>query len=119
MQELGGDHHPQHGGRGPVRGGRPGPTYCVSIALCSNHYYEENIHRNSNCDSCELCKARSSQVKDKCVVDRAPSSTFYITVYAHKAYKKLEVLVEGSNLQNITCMSDTCGGSVQSNIDME
>jgi len=67
---------------------------------------------NSNCDSCEHCKARSSQVRDKCMVDRAPSNTFYITVYAHKAYRKLELLVEGSNLQNITCMSDNCGGEV-------
>ena len=52
-------------------------------------------------------------MRDKCTVDRAPSNTFYITVYAHKAYRKLELLVEGSNLQNITCMSDSCGGEVE------
>jgi hypothetical protein len=72
---------------------------------------------NSNCAGCQFCKARSSQVKDKCMVDRAPSSTFYITVYAHKDYRKLEVLVEGSNLQNITCVSDNCGGDIKTDLN--
>lgn len=74
---------------------------------------------NSNCDRCELCKARSSQVKDKCVIERAPSSTFYITVYAHKAYRSLEIVVEASNLSNITCVSNNCGGEVKSTLNLE
>eukprot|EP00092_Neocalanus_flemingeri_P001861 GFUD01001984.1.p1 GENE.GFUD01001984.1~~GFUD01001984.1.p1 ORF type:complete len:358 (+),score=83.95 GFUD01001984.1:63-1136(+) len=67
---------------------------------------------NSNCDRCEQCKARSSQKKDTCFVDRAPSTTFYITVYTHKAYKDMEIAVEASNLKSVTCMSGNCEGIV-------
>ena len=47
-------------------------------------------------------------------MDRAPSSTFYITVYAHKAFKTMEIVVEASNLASVTCVSDNCGGEVRS-----
>ena len=58
---------------------------------------------------------------------RAPSSTFYISVFAHKvsivtaqlrinidvvfvcqAYRSLELVVEASNLKNVTCFAGNC-----------
>ena len=55
---------------------------------------------------------------------RAPSSTFYISVFAHKvtarliididvvfvcqAYRALELVVEASNLKNVTCFAGNC-----------
>ena len=46
--------------------------------------------------------------KDKCSMDRTPSITFYISVYAHKSYEEMEIVVTGSNLANVTCYSGNC-----------
>lgn len=78
-----------------------------------------NIFSESNCQSCPLCKARSSTNKDKCSVDKSSVDTFYFSVYVHKAYDDLDVSVEASNLEKVTCLNDDCGGTVSSDLDTQ
>ena len=67
------------------------------------------FHSNSNCDQCALCKARSTQKLDSCILpDTTPKSSFYISVLAHKNYRNMKLTVEALNLKNITCLSDNC-----------
>ena len=106
---------------GSVWGGDGRPTHCVNIFATQIFLSQivTNIVSESNCQSCPLCKARSSTNKDKCSVDKSSVDTFYFSVYVHKAYDDLDVSVEASNLEKVTCLNDDCGGTVSSDLDTQ
>ena len=56
---------------------------------------------NSNCEDCPDCKARSSKPLDKCKVGRSDSRIFYVVVWAHKAFRELELDIDAANLKSV------------------
>ena len=64
-----------------------------------------NVHlnfRNSNCDDCPDCKARSSKSLDMCKVGRSESKIFYVVVWAHKDFRQLELNIDAANLKVVS-----------------
>jgi len=60
------------------------------------------IIQNSDCDSCPLCRSRSSQLSDNCERIDAFNGTFYAMVVAHKMYRDARITFSGMNLMNVT-----------------
>ena len=71
------------------------------------------IASDSNCEGCSLCKSRSSTKQDKCLVAKSKEDKFFFSVYVHKDYSDLEVVVEASNLSEVVCVTEAgCGGTI-------
>ena len=71
------------------------------------------IASDSNCEGCSLCKSRSSTKQDKCLVAKSKEDKFFFSVYVHKDYSDLEVVVEASNLSEVECVTEAgCGGTI-------
>ena len=66
-----------------------------------NLLYFTCVYRNSNCNDCPDCKARSSKSVDKCRVGRAESRIFYVVVWAHKNFNSLELDIDAANLKDV------------------
>jgi len=58
--------------------------------------------QNSDCDSCPLCRSRSSQLTDHCERIDAFNGTFYAMVVAHKMFNDCQIIFSGMNLMNVT-----------------
>ena len=73
------------------------------------------LFRESNCQECSLCKSRSSTKQDKCTVSKSREDKFFFTIYVHKDYSNMEVVVEATNLSEVICVTDDgCGGTIVS-----
>ena len=73
------------------------------------------LFRESNCQECSLCKSRSSTKQDKCTVSKSREDKFFFTIYVHKDYSNMEVVVEATNLSEVICVTDEgCGGIIVS-----
>ena len=75
------------------------------LPLCKQGQYKPTCNnsdcRNSNCNDCPDCKARSSKSVDKCKVGRAESRIFYVVVWAHKNFTSLELDIDAANLKDV------------------
>ena len=51
--------------------------------------------------------------QDKCLVPKSQEDKFFFSVYVHKDFSDLEVVVEASNLAEVECVTEAgCGGTV-------
>ena len=50
--------------------------------------------------------------KDKCTIAKCSGNQFYFTIYVHKNYSEMQVVVEALNLAEVVCIADNCGGKV-------
>ena len=87
----------------------PSPKTCVRFLVtslkCVKMFF---ISSNSNCEDCPDCKARSSKPMDMCKVRRSESKTFYVVVWAHKAFRQLEVIIDAANLKLVSVIWTWC-----------